>query len=172
MTEMAHGTVVVQSGEAILPRWWRTVDRGTIACILALFMIGLLLGFAASPPLAERNGHDPFYYVTRQAFFGGMAFLAMILTSMMSPTQVRRLGVLGFFAAFASLVLLPVFGTDFGQGATRWYSLGFASVQPAEFLKPVFVIFTAWMIAASQEIAGPDFAGATNGRFDGPHCSG
>jgi cell division protein FtsW len=84
-----------------------------------------------------------------------MAFLAMILTSMMSPTQVRRLGVLGFFAAFASLVLLPVFGTDFGQGATRWYSLGFASVQPAEFLKPVFVIFTAWMIAASQEIAGP-----------------
>ena len=155
MTEMAHGTVVVQSGEAILPRWWRTVDRGTIACILALFMIGLLLGFAASPPLAERNGHDPFYYVTRQAFFGGMAFVAMILTSMMSPTQVRRLGVLGFFAAFASLVLLPVFGTDFGQGATRWYSLGFASVQPAEFLKPVFVIFTAWMIAASQEIAGP-----------------
>jgi catechol 2,3-dioxygenase-like lactoylglutathione lyase family enzyme len=26
MTEMAHGTIVVQSGEAVLPRWWRTVD--------------------------------------------------------------------------------------------------------------------------------------------------
>ncbi len=155
MTEMAHGTVLVQSGEAILPRWWRTVDRVTIACIFALFLVGLLLGFAASPPLAARNGHDPFHYVNRQAFFGIMALIAMIFTSMLSPTQVRRLGVLGFFGAFAALALLPVFGTDFGQGATRWYSLGFASLQPAEFLKPVFVIFTAWMIAASQEINGP-----------------
>ncbi len=155
MTEMAHGTVLVQSGEAILPRWWRTVDRVTLACILALFFIGLLLGFAASPPLAARNGHDPFHYVNRQAFFGALAFIAMVLTSMLSPTQVRRLGVLGFFGAFAALALLPVFGTDFGQGATRWYSLGFASLQPSEFLKPVFVVFTAWMIAASQEINGP-----------------
>ncbi len=155
MTEMAHGTVLVQSGEAILPRWWRTVDRGTLAAILALFLIGLLLGFAASPPLAERNGHDPFYYVTRQAIFGSAALVAMVLTSMLSPTQVRRLGVLGFFGAFGALALLPVFGTDFGQGAARWYSLGFASVQPSEFLKPVFVIFTAWLVAASQEINGP-----------------
>jgi cell division protein FtsW len=122
MTEMAHGTVLVQSGEAILPRWWRTVDRVTLACILTLFLIGLLLGFAASPPLAERNGHEPFYYVYKQAFFGGMAFVAMILTSMMSPTMVRRIGVMGFFGAFAALALLPVFGTDFGQGATRWSS--------------------------------------------------
>ncbi|WP_071675076.1 putative lipid II flippase FtsW [Nioella nitratireducens] len=155
MTEMAHGTVLVQSGEAILPRWWRTVDRGTLAAILALFLIGLLLGFAASPPLAERNGHDPFYYVTRQAVFGSVAMVAMVLTSMLSPTQVRRLGVLGFFGAFAALALLPVFGTDFGQGASRWFSLGFASVQPSEFLKPVFVIFTAWLVSASQQINGP-----------------
>lgn len=155
MTEMAHGTVLVQSGEAILPRWWRTVDRVTLACIFALFLIGLLLGFAASPPLAARNGHDPFHYVYRQAFFGGLAFAAMIFTSMLSPQQVRRLGVLGFFCAFGALVLLPVFGTDFGQGATRWYSLGFASLQPSEFLKPVFVVFTAWMVASSQEINGP-----------------
>ena len=155
MTEMAHGTVLVQSGEAILPRWWRTVDRVTLACIFTLFLIGLLLGFAASPPLAARNGLSPFYYVSRQAIFGGMAFVAMILTSMLTPQQVRRIGVLGFFGAFVALALLPVLGTDYGQGATRWYSLGFASLQPAEFLKPVFVVFVAWMIAASQEINGP-----------------
>jgi cell division protein FtsW len=73
MTEMAHGTIVVQSGEAVLPRWWRTVDRVTIGCVLALFAIGILLGFAASPPLAERNGHEPFHYVIRQFAFGGLA---------------------------------------------------------------------------------------------------
>ncbi len=155
MTEIAHGTVIVQSGEAVLPRWWRTVDRVTIFCVLTLFAIGILLGFAASPPLAERNGHEPFYYVIRQAAFGGMGLSVMIFVSMIGPVAIRRLGVLGFFAATLALGLLPAFGTDFGQGATRWYSLGFASVQPAEFLKPMFVVFTAWMIAASQEVAGP-----------------
>jgi cell division protein FtsW len=155
MTEMAHGTVVVQSGEAVLPRWWRTVDRVTIGCILALFAIGILLGFAASPPLAERNGLSPFHYVTRQAVFGFMALAVMVLVSMMSPQTVRRLAILGFFGAILALGLLPAFGTDFGQGATRWYSLGFASIQPSEFLKPVYVVFTAWMAAASLEVGGP-----------------
>jgi cell division protein FtsW len=155
MTEIAHGTVIVQSGEAVLPRWWRTVDRVTIFCVLTLFAIGILLGLAASTPLAQRNGLDPFHYVTRQAFFGGLALSVMIFVSMIGPVTIRRLGVIGFFFAMGALALLPAFGTDFGQGATRWYSLGFASVQPAEFLKPMFVVFTAWMIAASQEIGGP-----------------
>lgn len=155
MTEIAHGTVIVQSGEAVLPRWWRTVDRVTIFCIFSLFAIGILLGFAASTPLAERNGLDPFYYVTRQAAFGGLAQVVMLVVSMLNPLMIRRLGVIGFFGAVLALAMLPAFGTDFGQGAVRWFSLGFASVQPAEFLKPVFVIFTAWMIAASQEIGGP-----------------
>jgi len=63
--------------------------------------------------------------------------------------------VLGFIAAFGALALLPIFGTDFGKGATRWYSLGFASLQPSEFLKPVFVVLSAWFIGASQEVSGP-----------------
>ena len=155
MTEMVHGGVRVQSGEPVLPRWWRTIDKWTLAAVFGLFGIGLLLGLAASVPLAERNGLPPFYYVERQMAFGGIALAAMVLTSMMSPDVVRRLAVLGFAAVFVSLVLLPFIGTDFGKGATRWYSLGFASVQPSEFLKPAFVVLCAWLMAASQEINGP-----------------
>ncbi|MBO9450160.1 putative lipid II flippase FtsW [Tropicibacter sp. R16_0] len=155
MTEMVYGAVPAQGGEPILPKWWRTLDKWSMSCVLILFGIGLLLGLAASPPLAARNGFDPFHYVERQAIFGGAALVAMLLTSMMSPTLVRRLAVLGFIGAFVALALLPVFGTDFGKGAVRWYSLGFASVQPSEFLKPGFVVVAAWLFAASQEINGP-----------------
>ena len=91
--------LIVQSGEAVLPRWWRTVDRVTIFCLLALFSIGILLGFAASTPLAQRNGLDPFHYVTRQAVFGGLALAVMIFVSMIGPVTIRRLGVIGFFCA-------------------------------------------------------------------------
>ena len=155
MTEMVYGAVQDRRGEPILPKWWRTIDRWTMFCVLILSGIGLLLGLASSPPLAERNGFDPFHYVERQALFGGLALIAMLLTSMMSPTLVRRLAVLGFLASFVALAFLPVLGTDFGKGAVRWYSLGFASLQPSEFLKPGFVVVAAWLLAASQEINGP-----------------
>ena len=155
MTEMVYGALPQAAGEPILPRWWRTIDKWSVSCVMILFGIGLLLGLAASPPLAERNGLDPFHYVERQVIFGGAALVAMFATTMMPPQLVRRLGVLGFIGAFAALALLPVLGTDFGKGAVRWYSLGFASVQPSEFLKPVFVIVCAWLMAASHEINGP-----------------
>ncbi len=155
MTEMVYGAVPERAGDPILPKWWRTIDKWSMSCVLILFVIGLLLGLAASPPLAARNGFEPFHYVSRQAVFGGLALIAMLLTSMMSPTVVRRLAVLGFLAAFVGLAFLPFLGTDFGKGAVRWYSLGFASVQPSEFLKPGFIVVGAWMLAASQEINGP-----------------
>src|SRR5690606_36230609 len=79
----------------------------------------------------------------------------MLLTSMLAPQVVRRLAVLGFALAFIALLGLPFFGTDFGKGALRWYSFGFASVQPSEFLKPGFVVVTARFMAAGQEIGGP-----------------
>ena len=155
MTEMVHGAIPVASTDPILPRWWRTLDKWSMAFVFALFGIGILLGLAASPPLAAKNGFSAFHYVERQAVFGSLALVTMIITSMMSPNLVRRLAVLGFLAAFVALALLPFFGTDFGKGATRWYSLGFASLQPSEFLKPVFVVTAAWLLAAGQEINGP-----------------
>ncbi len=154
MTEMVYGTVKVSDGEPILPRWWQTIDKWVLTSVLLLFCIGILLGLAASPPLAAKNGLAPFHYVQRQLIFGVMALVVMFVTSMMTPLLVRRLGVLGFLGAFIALALLPVLGTDFGKGAVRWYSLGFASVQPSEFLKPGFVIFAAWLMSASDEING------------------
>ncbi len=155
MTDMVYGSSPVRVTEPVLPRWWRTIDKWTLTSAFVLFGIGLLLGLAASVPLATRNGLEPFYYVQRQAFFGGVALAVMIAISMMSPAMVRRLGVLGFAVSVVALMLLPVFGTDFGKGAVRWFSLGFASVQPSEFLKPGFVIVVAWLIAAAQDINGP-----------------
>ena len=155
MTEMVYGVTPAVEGDPILPRWWRTIDKGTLSAVLILFAIGILLGLAASVPLAERNGLPPYYYVQRQLFFGGLGLGAMVVVSMMSPQQVRRIGVVGFLISFVAIMFLPIFGTDYGKGAMRWYSLGFGSVQPSEFLKPGFVVVSAWLIAASHEINGP-----------------
>ncbi len=93
MTEMVYGAVPVARGEPILPKWWRTIDKWSVSCVFLLFAVGILLGLAASPPLAAKNGLEPFYFVKRQAFFGILALIAMMVTSMASPRMVRRVAV-------------------------------------------------------------------------------
>ena len=64
--------------------------------------------------------------------------------------------MIGFALAFVALALLPFFGTDFGKGAVRWYSLRFRlACSRREFLKPGFVVVAAWLMAAGQEVNGP-----------------
>jgi cell division protein FtsW len=155
MTEMVHGTLPIQMGEPVLSRWWRTVDRWSIFCVLLLFAIGLLLSLASSPPLAARNNVPPFFYFNRQAVFGVVALAVMLIVSVLSPAAVRRWAVLGWAMAMVALMALPVIGTDQGMGAVRWLSLGFTSVQPSEFLKPLMAVTTAWMLAAALEPKGP-----------------
>jgi cell division protein FtsW len=152
---MVYGSSPAAVREPVLPRWWRTIDKWSMTSVFMLFGIGLLLGLAASVPLASRNGLEPFYYVQKQAIFGGLGLAAMVAVSMMSPAMVRRLGILGFAGAFVLVMLLPLIGADHGKGAVRWLSIGGFSLQPSEFLKPGFVIVTAWLIAAAQDLNGP-----------------
>lgn len=155
MTEMVYGSMPERVSEPVFPKWWRTIDKWSLTAVLVLFGIGILLGLAASVPLATRNNLDPFHYVERQIVFGVVALAAMLGVSMLPPEAVRRLGILGFGVSLVALMFLPFLGTDFGKGAIRWYSLGFASFQPSEFLKPGFIIVTAWLMASAQEIGGP-----------------
>ncbi len=155
MTEMVYGSAPARVVEPVLPKWWRTIDKVTLTAVLLLMAVGLLLGLAASPPLASRNGLPPFFYVQRQIVFGLMGIIAMFAVSLCSPDRVRRIGTVGFFLSLLALMLLPFFGTDFGKGATRWFSLGFGSFQPSEFLKPMLAVFAAWLLAAGQDQSGP-----------------
>ena len=149
MTEMVYGSVPAARGEPIVSKWWRTIDKWTLSSIFLLFAIGLLLGFASSPPLAEKNGFAPFHYVERQMFFGSLALLFMLLSSLLSIKLVRRLLCWDLSSRWLPQPCCR-FWHRFWQGSVRWYSLGFASIQPSEFLKPGFIVVCAWLMAASK----------------------
>ncbi len=155
MTDAIHGIQAIRSPGPLLPRWLRTVDQLVLVAVALLFSIGLLLGMAASPAIAEKVNAGSFTFVLKQAVFGGAAIAVMLALSALPVAYVRRIGFAVFLVSFAGLILLPFFGTDFGKGATRWYSLGFGSVQPSEFLKPGFIIVASWLIAGSAQKDGP-----------------
>ncbi len=155
MTVMMHGGELGGPSDPVFPRWWRTLDHWSFAAILLLFVLGLVLNLSASAPLAEKNGLPPFHYALRQAVAGMLALVTMLALSMARVSLIRRFGTILFAAAMAGLLLLPAFGVHFGTGAVRWFSFGFGAMQPSEFLKPGFVVFTAWLMAAALKNDGP-----------------
>jgi cell division protein FtsW len=111
---------------------------------------------AASPAVAERIGADSFHFVRRQFIFLAPALAVMLGVSLCSPRQVRRLAVLGLLGAVLMLVAVLFLGAEI-KGARRWLSLAGVSIQPSEFVKPMFAVVAAWMFAEAR--LNPGFPG-------------
>ena len=149
MTDIIHGSPPGVPVDNPFFRWWQSIDQWTLVATLALIVTGLLLSMAASVPLADSNDMPTFYYVYRQAIYGVVSFSLILFLSTTSLSYVRRLGIVGFFLVVIALALVPIFGTDFGKGAVRWFSLKWLTIQPSEFLKPFFVVFISWVVAGN-----------------------
>ena len=128
--------------------WWWTVDRLTLAALVAIMLGGIVLSLAASPPVAARLGFDAFYFVHRHVFYLVPALGVMLATSFLPPRQIRRLALIVFIVSFALVVATLFIGAEV-KGARRWIVLAGITIQPSEFLKPSFVILIAWLFAES-----------------------
>lgn len=136
-----------RSDNSVLSRWWWTVDRWMLALILVLITVGIWLTLTASPAVAERLGLDPLHFVKKQAFFLTLAFFTVLGISMMSAQLVRRFAVLGFPVMLGLTVLTLIIGPEI-KGATRWLQIGSYTFQASEFLKPFFIVTTAWVLSS------------------------
>jgi cell division protein FtsW len=113
--------------------WWWTVDRAALVAMLALFAIGLMLAFAASP-----------------------AATVVILgaTSVLPLRTIKLSAALIYAAAIAGCVIALFTGNEI-LGAKRWIDFGWITLQPSEFLKPSFAILAAAVLADNQKLILP-----------------
>lgn len=142
--------------QSILGRWWWSVDRQVLFLLMALLALGIVLGLAGSPSVAERNHYDTFHFVNRQIFFALVTAPLMLMVSLLPPTMLRRFSLLGFLLFWALVVATLFVGIEV-KGAKRWISLIVLQIQPSEFLKPFFVMMAAW--AFSQGATKKNFPG-------------
>lgn len=134
---------------SLLSRWWWTVDRWTVVAVLLIAGLGIVLIMAASPPVAERIGLEPFYFARRQMAYAPVAIVVMLATSLLSPKGVRRCAGIMLLIALVATIATLFFGAEV-KGARRWLSIAGTSIQPSEFLKPAFAVVCAALIAASR----------------------
>ena len=133
-----------------IAEWWWTIDKGLLAALILLLMAGVMLSFAASPPVAERIGLSPWYFIIRQAIFAALAVPVMLGASLL-PHRAARWVALGMLVVFVILLWLTLkIGVEV-KGAKRWISFAGNTVQPSEFVKPAFAIIGAWLFAESMK---------------------
>jgi cell division protein FtsW len=141
--------VVSRAQRTLFGEWWWTVDRLLLGALFAIMLLGIILLLAASPPLATRLGVDPFHFVHRQAFYLVPAVCVLIGSSMLDPRQIRRVALIVFAVSLVLVVMTPFVGAEI-KGARRWLSIFGFSLQPSEFLKPAFIVLTAWVFSESK----------------------
>ncbi|MBP5857731.1 cell division protein FtsW [Marivibrio halodurans] len=147
---------IARNDTSVLGRWWWTVDRWTLAALVALAAVGMILTVTASPPVAERIGADPFYFARKQGVLLLPALAIMLTVSLADLRLVRRVAVAMLGGSLLLLAGTLLFGAEI-KGATRWVSIAGFTVQPSEFVKPAFAVVGAWMFSAQrlgEEIPG------------------
>ncbi|MEA2937906.1 MAG: cell division protein FtsW [Alphaproteobacteria bacterium] len=128
--------------------WWWTVDRLMLAALLGLMLAGIVLSLAASPPVANRLGLEPFYFVNRHVLFLIPAIAVMLVTSFLPPRIIRRLALAAFILSIMLAAATLLYGAEV-KGARRWIVILGINIQSSEFLKPAFVILIAWLFGES-----------------------
>jgi len=149
-------TAFTRTDTSVVGQWWWTVDRLLLVAAGALIIIGMILTLAAGPPAAGRIGADTYHFVRKQSVFLPIAIAVMLSISLMSALWIRRFATIGLVLGFTLMMGTLIFGAEI-NGAQRWLRLGPLSIQPSEFVKPFFVVFSAWMFALHR--TSDDFPG-------------
>lgn len=131
--------------------WFWEIDRILLLLAFLLIGIGLVAVAAASPASAERYSDATkqfasMHYFWRQALWIGLSIPTLLIVSMLPVGLARRGAILGTAICVLLVGLAAFFGSEI-NGARRWIGFGIASFQPSEFLKPLYIVTTAWLLS-------------------------
>lgn len=116
-------------------------DSSLVHCTIILVLFGILAIFTTSSVRSQVNTYS---YVTNQ-ISGVVLSIGLIWIIQMIPwPRFKKLIVPGLLVCMLLLILFFVPGIYVEKsGAKRWFSLGFMTFQPAEFIKLAVIVFVA-----------------------------
>lgn len=134
----------------LFSKWLWTVDKITLVVALILLIVGVILDITASPAVARRINVDDYWFVRKQVFYVLLSVVTIFTLSMFNLKMIRRVSIAGFVVVGFLLFITLFFGFE-TKGAKRWISLFGFSLQASEFMKPVFIIVTAWLLDCGKK---------------------
>ena len=131
---------------------YRGLDKTILYGAFILMVCGFFLTLAASPGVAERT-HLPnlYHFVIRQAIWVLPSLGVMLGVAMMPVKRIRQLSGVILIGAILCMIYILLFAAR-TKGAARWMNIGPIGLQPSEFVKPVFAVVCAWLLASGRLI--------------------
>ena len=117
------------------------LDLPFLLLVIVLVVIGLIMMFSASYPVAYYEIGDSFYYLKRQLVFAVIGVAGMIFVSFFNYNKLHKLAPI--FLAISYIALILVLFMPSKTGVRRWFELGFFRFQASELTKFALILFFA-----------------------------
>lgn len=124
----------------------RRIDPLILGITVALSLGGLIMVFSASGVVAEKAYGDSTYYLQRQIVWMMLGFCILFVGSYIDYRQWKPWVPWIVMCCVAGLLLVLAFGPQI-NGARRWLTFGFFSIQPTEMAKLAVVLYLAAFLA-------------------------
>ena len=125
----------------IISKWWDEINKVNFLIIIAIVTIGVILSFSINRDFSFFNKH---------LLYSTLAIILMIIISTMDIKTLRRLSLLGLI--IFTIMLISILLLDYEiKGSKRWLKVVGISIQPSEFVKPFFLILSAWFLSKGIE---------------------
>lgn len=141
--------------ERLLDRSRTTGDLVLAAALFVAAGVGMAVLWSASTGYAISLGRPSWWFAARQGVFWLPAAAIFSAAAFMPMAGLRRR--IGPITLFGILILILPFLPGIGEhrnGASRWIDLGFTTIQPSEFWKPIAIVYLAHVLDRRGEEAG------------------
>jgi cell division protein FtsW len=121
---------------------------------LLWLVLGLIMLFSASYPVAAERQGDGLYYFKRQIIwvFVGLILFNWIVNTPLSKILAASHWFLFVFLLLIFLILVPGVGKK-AFDAARWIAIGPIPIQPSELIKPFLVLQSARLFAQWEKLS-------------------
>ncbi len=119
----------------------KNIQWSLLIIALILCAIGLIALFSAT----QETGYEEF---TKQLIWLGISLAILILMIIIDYEILVKISP-GLYGAIIVLLVAVLFTTPV-NGASSWFDIGGFSFQPAEFAKPIVILFLAFIISKIQ----------------------
>jgi rod shape determining protein RodA len=138
METASYGGSVQRFEESRAPSLANLLRFDPLLLLASVALIGCSV-FVLSAATQDDVAGNPYYYVVRQAVYGGVGILLMLIISRFDYSRLRELK-LGLYGAMIGLILLVFALGAAARGSQRWIELPFFNLQPSEVGKVLLIL--------------------------------
>ena len=122
----------------------KKMDYVLFGAVIILSLFGLLMIYSSSYIWAEYKYNNPYKFIINQGIFFIVGLLLMIIISKINHKILEKKCNLIFLISFVLLILVLIPGIgSVRNGSRSWFGIGSFGIQPSEFMKLAFIIFTS-----------------------------